>query len=264
VPTVHQEVDAAPVIDRHGGQRHAGGHRLVDCLQSRWVQQVIGIGLQVAVDRDQDIVGIAAFESSSLPEIKLERCRIVMGDRVTVVMSPYDLRRGRIVYRLRAPLLFQFFQTLFGIFQFFPQLRDVVLKGLSSFASAWSPSWRPSEPTAPPRPEIRCASCLHAHAESPCSCWHYSSLSRTQSSVKGISGFGWDDSSNCQTCATGNICLCFRWTCHLRLVYTPKICCKPQSESFSDTTFLQIRIVLGEGHRSSFSDCLARHEMRTV
>ena len=57
--------------------------------------------------------------------------------------------------RLRRPilcqLLFQFPQPLLGIFNFFLQLCDVVLKHLSFFTSAWSPPSRASEPAAAPR-----------------------------------------------------------------------------------------------------------------
>ncbi len=32
-------------------------------------------------------------------KIRMNRIRILLGDKVTVVVSPYDLTRGRIVYR---------------------------------------------------------------------------------------------------------------------------------------------------------------------
>lgn len=35
-------------------------------------------------------------------KIRRNYIRILLGDRVTVELSPYDLRRGRIVYRLRS------------------------------------------------------------------------------------------------------------------------------------------------------------------
>lgn len=34
-------------------------------------------------------------------KIRKNSIRILLGDRVTVELSPYDLKRGRIVYRLR-------------------------------------------------------------------------------------------------------------------------------------------------------------------
>ncbi len=34
-------------------------------------------------------------------QIRRNRIRIIVGDRVTLRLSPYDLRRGRIVYRFK-------------------------------------------------------------------------------------------------------------------------------------------------------------------
>ena len=36
-------------------------------------------------------------------QIRRNRIRIIVGDRVTLRLSPYDLRRGRIVYRFKSP-----------------------------------------------------------------------------------------------------------------------------------------------------------------
>lgn len=35
-------------------------------------------------------------------QIRRNRIRILVGDRVTLRLSPYDLRRGRIVYRFKS------------------------------------------------------------------------------------------------------------------------------------------------------------------
>lgn len=35
-------------------------------------------------------------------QIRRNRIRIIVGDRVTLRLSPYDLRRGRIVYRFKS------------------------------------------------------------------------------------------------------------------------------------------------------------------
>jgi translation initiation factor IF-1 len=37
----------------------------------------------------------------SAGKLRLNRIRILTGDHVQVAMSPYDLRRGRIVYRFK-------------------------------------------------------------------------------------------------------------------------------------------------------------------
>lgn len=37
----------------------------------------------------------------SAGKLRMNRIRILTGDRVQVAMSPYDLRRGRIVYRFK-------------------------------------------------------------------------------------------------------------------------------------------------------------------
>jgi translation initiation factor IF-1 len=37
----------------------------------------------------------------SAGKLRLNRIRILTGDRVQVAMSPYDLRRGRIIYRFK-------------------------------------------------------------------------------------------------------------------------------------------------------------------
>lgn len=45
-------------------------------------------------------VQILAYGSGKM---KMHRIRILMGDRVTVEMSPYDLTRGRITFRHATP-----------------------------------------------------------------------------------------------------------------------------------------------------------------
>ena len=49
------------------------------------------------VKLDNDLVIVCPLEG----KMKIHYIRIVPGDRVTVEMSPYDLSRGRIVYRYK-------------------------------------------------------------------------------------------------------------------------------------------------------------------
>jgi len=50
---------------------------------------------KVTLDTGQDVLGYTAGK------MRRYRIRINPGDRVTVEVSPYDLSRGRIVYRYR-------------------------------------------------------------------------------------------------------------------------------------------------------------------
>ena len=48
---------------------------------------------RVKLENDHEILAYAAGKMSKF------KIRVLTGDRVTVVLSPYDLTRGRIVYR---------------------------------------------------------------------------------------------------------------------------------------------------------------------
>jgi translation initiation factor IF-1 len=50
---------------------------------------------KITLDTGQDVLGYTAGK------MRRYRIRINPGDRVTVEVSPYDLSRGRIVYRYR-------------------------------------------------------------------------------------------------------------------------------------------------------------------
>lgn len=52
----------------------------------------------VAVDGKKDYI----IEAKPSGKIRTQHIRILDGDRVTVEVSPYDLKRGRIVYRKSA------------------------------------------------------------------------------------------------------------------------------------------------------------------
>lgn len=63
--------------------RHEG--EVIDALPS--------FHFRVKLDNGQEIL---AYVSGKL---RMHKIRILPGDKVTVEMSPYDLKRGRIVYR---------------------------------------------------------------------------------------------------------------------------------------------------------------------
>lgn len=52
---------------------------------------------RVRLENDHVILAYAAGKMSKF------RIRVLAGDRVTVVMSPYDMSRGRITYRHKEP-----------------------------------------------------------------------------------------------------------------------------------------------------------------
>jgi translation initiation factor IF-1 len=51
---------------------------------------------RVVLDNGHQVLGYLAGK------MRRNRIRVLLGDRVTIELSPYDLRRGRIVYRHRA------------------------------------------------------------------------------------------------------------------------------------------------------------------
>lgn len=51
---------------------------------------------RVRLDNGHELIGYTAGK------LKRYRIRMMPGDRVRIELSPYDLNRGRIVYRLRA------------------------------------------------------------------------------------------------------------------------------------------------------------------
>ena len=52
---------------------------------------------RVKLENDHEVLAYAAGKMSKF------RIRVLEGDRVTVQLSPYDLTRGRITYRHKAP-----------------------------------------------------------------------------------------------------------------------------------------------------------------
>ena len=52
---------------------------------------------RVKLENDHEVLAYAAGKMSKF------RIRVLAGDRVTVQLSPYDLSRGRITYRHKAP-----------------------------------------------------------------------------------------------------------------------------------------------------------------
>jgi len=52
-----------------------------------------GAKFRVKLDNGQEIIGHLAGK------LRMNRIRVLQGDRVKVEMSPYDLTKGRVVYR---------------------------------------------------------------------------------------------------------------------------------------------------------------------
>lgn len=64
-------------------------------LEGEVVEALRNRNFRVALDNGHEMIGYSAGR------MRRYRIRIVPGDRVTVELSPYDLTRGRIVYRHR-------------------------------------------------------------------------------------------------------------------------------------------------------------------
>lgn len=54
--------------------------------------------VQLGDKKDEDGQSILAYVSGKMRKFFI---RIVLGDKVTVALSPYDLTKGRIIYRAR-------------------------------------------------------------------------------------------------------------------------------------------------------------------
>jgi translation initiation factor IF-1 len=63
-------------------------------LEGEVTEALRGRMFRVQLDNGHEILGYLAGR------LKRYRIRIMLGDRVQVELSPYDLARGRIVYRL--------------------------------------------------------------------------------------------------------------------------------------------------------------------
>jgi translation initiation factor IF-1 len=64
-------------------------------LEGEVVEALRGGQFRVALDNGHETLGYAAGK------MRRFRIRILPGDRIRVELSPYDLTRGRIVYRYR-------------------------------------------------------------------------------------------------------------------------------------------------------------------
>ncbi|MEK7664128.1 MAG: translation initiation factor IF-1 [Patescibacteria group bacterium] len=76
---------------------HPGGQdsKKVIKLEGRAVEALPNAFFKVLLDDGREITGFLSGK------MKLNRIKILPGDRVTIEMSPYDKTKGRIVYRLK-------------------------------------------------------------------------------------------------------------------------------------------------------------------
>lgn len=65
-------------------------------LDGEVIESLRNATFRVALDRGPEVLGYLAGK------MRRNRIRVLPGDRVTLELSPYDLSRGRIVYRHRA------------------------------------------------------------------------------------------------------------------------------------------------------------------
>jgi translation initiation factor IF-1 len=63
-------------------------------LQGEVIEALRGRMFRIQLDNGHETLGYLAGR------LKRHRIRVMLGDRVRIELSPYDLARGRIVYRL--------------------------------------------------------------------------------------------------------------------------------------------------------------------
>ena len=63
--------------------------------EGRVIEALPNAFFKVVLDDDKEIMGFLSGK------MRLNRIKILPGDKVTVEMSPYDEEKGRIVYRLK-------------------------------------------------------------------------------------------------------------------------------------------------------------------
>lgn len=64
-------------------------------LEGRIVESYPNATFDIELDNGQKVLGYVSGK------LRLHSIRIIVGDRVEVEVSPYDLKRGRITYRLK-------------------------------------------------------------------------------------------------------------------------------------------------------------------
>ena len=81
-----------------GGHDPAASRRLCDLVREGLIDEILPDGrFGVMLDNEHRIVAYTAGKMRKF------RIRSVVGDRVHVEMTPYDLTKGRIVFRERTP-----------------------------------------------------------------------------------------------------------------------------------------------------------------
>lgn len=63
-------------------------------MEGEVLELLPGATLRVRLESDQEIIGYLSGK------IRMNRIKIMPGDHVKVEMSPYDLTKGRVTYRL--------------------------------------------------------------------------------------------------------------------------------------------------------------------
>lgn len=84
-------------MESNGNNPPSGGQdsKKVIKLEGRVIEALPNAFFKVLLDDGREIMGFLSGK------MKLNRIKILPGDKVTIEMSPYDEGKGRIVYRLK-------------------------------------------------------------------------------------------------------------------------------------------------------------------
>ncbi len=63
-------------------------------MEGEVIELLPGATLRIKLDNDQEIIGYLSGK------MRMNRIKVLPGDNVKVEMSPYDLTKGRVTYRL--------------------------------------------------------------------------------------------------------------------------------------------------------------------
>lgn len=82
-------------IEPQNGQNPAPGSQDNIKIEGRVVEALPNAFFKVVLQDGREITGFLSGK------MRLNRIKILIGDKVTLEMSPYDQKKGRIVYRLK-------------------------------------------------------------------------------------------------------------------------------------------------------------------
>ena len=91
-PVIAQAI-AGPPLSSDQGRLMAGKEEKIE-MEGEIIESLRNRMFRVRLDNGHEMIGYTAGR------MKRYRIRMLLGDRVRIELSPYDLGRGRIVYRL--------------------------------------------------------------------------------------------------------------------------------------------------------------------